>query len=88
MISENITVTNRLGIHARPAAMLAQTASRFMCDIKIAKDGVEVNAKSVMGVMMLAAPKGSVLKITTKGADETEAMEELKQLFARGFDED
>ena len=87
MISENITVTNRLGIHARPAAMLAQTASKFMCDVKISKEGVEVNAKSVMGVMMLAAPQGSVLKVTVKGADEAEAMEELKKLFARGFDE-
>lgn len=88
MIKKDITITNELGIHARPAGMIANTSSRFACDIKLVKDGMEVNAKSIMGIMTLAAGKGSVIEITARGKDEAEAAEAIADLFARKFDED
>jgi phosphocarrier protein HPr len=88
MIKRNITITNELGIHARPAGMVANTASRFASDIKLVKDGMEVNAKSIMGIMTLAAGKNSVIEVTAKGKDEAEAVAAIADLFARKFDED
>ena len=88
MIKREITIINELGIHARPAGMVANTASRFACDIKLVKDGMEVNAKSIMGIMTLAAGKGSVIEVTAKGKDEEEAVKAIEELFARKFDED
>lgn len=88
MIKQELKIINELGIHARPAGMLANTASRFSCDIKLLKDGMEVNAKSIMGVMTLAAGCGSIIEVTTKGKDEEEAMKAIEQLFAQKFDED
>ena len=68
--------------------MVANTASRFACDIKLVKDGMEVNAKSIMGIMTLAAGKGSIIEVTAKGKDEAEAVAAIVDLFARKFDED
>ncbi|MBI4386807.1 MAG: HPr family phosphocarrier protein [Elusimicrobia bacterium] len=82
-----LKVNNRLGLHARPAALFVQTASRFKCIVKVAKDDVEVNGKSMMGLMMLAAEQGSALTITLDGDDATEALREIEDVFARNFGE-
>ena len=74
MIRKKVKILNELGIHARPAGMLTRTASRFACDIKLIKDGLEVNAKSIMGVMTLAAACGTSLEIIAEGRDEAEAV--------------
>ncbi|MBQ8828755.1 MAG: HPr family phosphocarrier protein [Burkholderiaceae bacterium] len=88
MISVNVTVLNRLGLHARPAAKLTQKGNEFLCDIRIRKDEREVNGKSIMGVMLLAASKGTELTITADGTDEQDAIAQIKQLFDSGFGED
>lgn len=88
MITQEIKITNRLGLHARPAAMVAQTAANFDCDIKIAKGRVEINAKSIMGVMMLAAEYGSTLHLTFDGKDEKQAATAITQLFSNNFNEE
>lgn len=88
MITQDIKITNRLGLHARPAAMLAQTAGNFACEIKITKDQVEVNAKSIMGVMMLAAEYGSTLRLQFNGADEEAAAKTVTALFTNNFNEE
>lgn len=88
MIKREITIINELGIHARPAGMVANTASRFASDIKLVKDGMEVNAKSIMGIMTLAAGKGSIIEVTAKGKDEADAVAAIADLFARKFDEE
>ena len=81
------TICNKLGLHARAAAKLVQTASSFDCEIKLVKDDKEVNGKSIMGVMMLAANLGTEITITVKGADEEKAMEALVGLFESKFGE-
>jgi phosphocarrier protein len=88
MEKRELTIVNRLGLHARAAAQLVQTANRFRCDVTVAKDGEEVNAKSIMGILMLAAPKGAAVVLTADGEDETEALEALGQLINDGFGED
>jgi len=88
VIQQDLEIKNRLGLHARPAALIAQTAAGFNCDISLAKDGVSVNAKSIMGVMMLAAEFGSTLQITTNGNDEQHAFDAIKTLFENKFNED
>lgn len=88
MIKQDIKIINRLGIHARPAALIAQTAGDFACDIKIRKDGVEVNAKSIMGVMMLAAEYGSSIELELDGADEQQAAAAITALFENKFNEE
>ena len=88
MIEKTLTIKNRLGLHARPAALFAQTASRFQAAIKVCKDDLEVNGKSVMGLMMLAAEQGSKLRIQLDGSDEAQAMVGIEDLFNRKFDED
>lgn len=88
MIKQDVKITNRLGLHARPAAMVAQTAANFDCDIKIAKDRVEINAKSIMGVMMLAAEYGSTLRLLFDGSDEKEACAAITRLFTDKFNEE
>ena len=88
MITKEFKITNRLGLHARPAAQLVQTAGTFDCDVKIIKDGVEVDAKSIMGVMMLAAECGAVLQIQFDGADEEKAAAAVATLFENKFNED
>jgi phosphocarrier protein HPr len=87
MPTREFTVTNKLGIHARPAAQFVKTASNFSCDIQVEKDDEQADGKSIMGLMMLAAGHGSVLTITTHGDDEDIALEELGSLIARNFEE-
>jgi len=85
---KELTVENKLGIHARPAAMFVKTATRFSCEIMVEKDGETVNGKSIMGLMMLAAGPGSILTVTATGADAITAVEQLEDLLKRRFDED
>jgi phosphocarrier protein len=88
VIKEEITVINRLGIHARPAALIAQEAGKFKSEICLIKEGIEINAKSIMGVMMLAAEKGTKLTYTIIGPDEIEAHKALKKVFKTISQED
>lgn len=88
MLEKLLTIKNRLGLHARPAALFAQTASRYQSAVKVCKDDLEVNGKSVMGLMMLAAEQGSKLRIIVEGQDETLALDDIEKLFNRKFDED
>ncbi len=88
MTEKRVTIVNTLGIHARPATLVAQVAQRFQSDITIEKDGLEVNAKSVMGVMMLVAAKGSTITIRASGPDEVDAAEALVKLVEDGFGEE
>ena len=85
---KEITIVNRLGMHARPAAMFVRIASRFRCDIWVEKDGDEINGKSIMGLMMLAAGQGSKLRLRCEGADAEDALRELEQLVASRFNEE
>lgn len=87
MIEREITVTNKLGLHARASAKLVQTMAGFRSSAKLAAKGREVDAKSIMGVMMLAAGQGAVVLMRTEGEDEAAAMEAAVGLFARNFDE-
>ncbi len=87
MISRSFTIRNKLGLHARPSAQLTQTASRFQSEVFIAKEGRRVNAKSIMGVMMLAAGPGSVVTVDASGADEAQAMTAVGELIDSGFGE-
>ena len=87
-LRREITVVNKLGLHARPAAMLVQLTSRYKSDVTISKDDMTVNAKSIMGVMMLAAEQGSTLQLAGVGEDAAEALDALAELFARKFDEE
>jgi phosphocarrier protein len=82
------TILNRLGLHARPASMFVKVCNRHKCDIWIRKDEEEVNGKSIMGLMMLAAGQGSKLRITCTGHDAGKALDEIGELIARKFDED
>jgi len=81
-------IINKLGLHARASAKLTQTASAFPCDIWLERNGRRVNAKSIMGVMMLAAAKGATITIETSGDQADEAMTELQELIADRFGED
>ena len=87
MIKEEITIINKLGLHARASTKLTQTASQFASEIHIERNGRQVNAKSIMGVMMLAAAKGSVISLEASGADESEAIAALKYLINDYFGE-
>jgi phosphocarrier protein len=88
MIQQSVEIKNRLGLHARPAAQFVKTASKFKADVFIGRNEHEVNGKSIMGVMMLAAEKGSVLTLTVSGDDESAAMLALTELINRKFDEE
>ena len=88
MLIREFVIINKLGIHARPAALFVKTANRFECDIFVEKDGEKVNGKSIMGLMMLAAGPGSKLTIHAQGHDARAALEELEALIKRKFDED
>lgn len=88
MTEKKIQVINRLGLHARPAALLVQKASRFQSEIRLVKDEYELNAKSIMSVMMLAAEMGSFITIKAWGEDEVQAVEEIARLFEEKFGED
>src|SRR5215472_13956969 len=86
-VTKDLQVANKLGIHARPAAMFVKTANRFSCDIFVEKDGEKVNGKSIMGLMMLAAGPGSKLTVHAQGHDASQALAELETLFKQKFDE-
>jgi phosphocarrier protein len=87
-IEKEVTIVNRLGLHARPAAMFVRIASRHRAEIWVSKEGEEINGKSIMGLMMLAAGQGSKLRIRCDGPDADKAMEELEELIKAGFNED
>ena len=86
-ITRDLVVSNKLGIHARPAAMFVKIASKFESDVFVEKDGERVNGKSIMGLMMLAAGPGSKLKLIVSGADAQQAVAEIEALLKRKFDE-
>jgi phosphocarrier protein HPr len=86
--TRELTIINRLGLHARPSAMFVKTASRFRCEIWVEKDGERVNGKSIMGLMMLAAGQGSKLLVTCEGNDCEKALSEIEEIIRRKFDED
>ena len=87
MIKEKIEIINKLGLHARASTKLTKTASQFNSNIWIIRNGKRVDAKSIMGVMMLAASKGSIIELEAEGTDEVEAIDALKQLINNYFDE-
>lgn len=87
-ITKELIVVNKLGIHARPAALFVKTANRFDCEIFVEKDGEKVNGKSIMGLMMLAAGPGSRLIIQAEGHDAAKAVVEIELLIKRKFDEE
>ncbi len=87
MPERTITICNKLGLHARASAKLATEASRFESEIKLIKDGIEVNCKSIMGIMMLAACKGMTLKINAEGVDADAALEAIARLVENRFGE-
>ena len=83
-----VKIPNRLGLHARPAAQFVKLSSRFRSEVLVGRDDIEVNGKSIMGVMMLAAEQGATIVIRAVGEDADEAVRELASLVERGFDED
>ncbi len=88
MQQRDVEVVNKLGLHARPSARLTQLASSFKSQVFMSRNGRRVNAKSIMGVMMLAAAKGSTITLETDGEDEVEAINTLADLIASGFGEE
>ena len=87
-IEKELAIPNRLGLHARPAAMFVRIASRYRSEIWVSKEGEEVNGKSIMGLMMLAAGQGSKLHVRCEGPDADKAIEEIEALIKAGFNED
>lgn len=87
MIEREVTIKNRAGLHTRPAASLVKLAAKFKSDFFIDKDGFEINGKSIIGVMTLAADQGSKLTLRFFGDDETEAAKAIIELFEQGFGE-
>jgi phosphocarrier protein HPr len=86
-VVKELVVQNKLGIHARPAAMIVRITNKFKSEVFVEKDEEQVNGKSIMGLMMLAAGKGSKVKFLATGEDAQQMLGELEQLFARKFDE-
>ena len=87
VVERTVEIVNAAGMHARPAAQLVQLAGTFASDVRLEKDGLEVNGKSIMGVLMLAAERGSQLRIRAEGNDAEDAVAALSDLVGRGFDE-
>jgi len=87
MQEQQYEIVNNLGLHARAAALIVKMATNFCSDIRLCLDGIEVSGKSIMGVMMLAATKGSKIKLTVDGSDEAKAMQVIGELIADGFGE-
>jgi len=87
-ISRVFVIGNEYGIHARPAALLVKAAGKYDCDIFMEKDGNKVSCKSIMGLMTIEGFPGSIMKVTTSGADAQEAMDEIEELFNNKFGED
>ena len=88
MLKQEFMIKNRLGLHARAAAQLVQTANRFRADVMVEKEGLEVNGKSIMGILMLAAPQGSRISVAVAGEDAAAAMTAIGRLIDDGFGED
>ena len=88
MQQQEFLIINRLGLHARASALFVKTASQFEAEIKLAREDVEVNGKSIMGIMMLAAAKGTTVRLTVEGGDEDAAMAALGDLINNGFGEE
>jgi phosphocarrier protein HPr len=88
MVSKDVTIINKLGLHARPAAQLVKVASKFSSEISFRKGNLEVNGKSIMGVMMLAAAKGAKITVIVKGSDEKEALGAIVNVFEAKFGEE
>lgn len=88
MQQRDVEIVNKLGLHARPSAKLTQLASSFKSSVHMSRNGRRINAKSIMGVMMLAAAKGSTITLETDGADEVEAIDALAGLISSGFGEE
>jgi len=86
-LAKELVVQNKMGIHARPAAMVVRITNKYKADVFVEKDGEQVNGKSIMGLMMLAAGKGSRVKFMANGADAAQMLTDLEQLFARKFEE-
>jgi len=87
-MAREMVISNKLGVHARPAAMFVKVANRFESDIFVEKDGETINGKSIMGLMMLAAGPGSKLRVRAAGNDAAAALNEIEALLRRKFDED
>lgn len=87
MIQKEILIKNKLGLHARAAAKLVHTAARFSADVKVKKGNEEVDAKSILGILLLAAGNGTTITLTATGADENEAVQAIEQLIDAKFDE-
>ena len=87
LVEKSCTVQNKMGLHARPAALIVQTANKFRCEVILQKDGQEVNGKSIMGVLMLAAGKGSTIQVRTEGEEAKACADALSALFDKGFNE-
>ncbi len=88
MVEKEVRIVNKLGLHARPAAMLVQKASQFESEIRLKRENLEVNAKSIMGVMMLAAEMGSVIFVIADGPDEEKAARAIVQVIKSRFGEE
>ena len=88
MVERSVVIQNKYGLHARPAAKFVEVASRFASDVNIEKDGIEVNGKSIMGVLMLAAEKGAQLTLRTEGKDEAAMADALVELLMGKLDEE
>lgn len=86
-VEKSCLVRNKMGLHARPAALIVQTANRFPCAVTLSKDGQNVNAKSIMGVLMLAAARGSTVVVRAEGDDAAACADAIADLFAKGFNE-
>ncbi|HEX4386489.1 MAG TPA: HPr family phosphocarrier protein [Myxococcales bacterium] len=86
-IEKSCTVRNKMGLHARPAALIVQTANKFPCEVTLVKDGQNVNGKSIMGVLMLAAAKGTVILVRAEGDEAQACADAIGELFEKGFNE-
>ena len=88
MLTKDYLIVNKLGMHARASALFVKTASRFASEVKLAREGIEVNGKSIMGIMMLAASKGTTVSLTLEGVDEAEALQAIGEMITKGFGEE
>ncbi|HOP50292.1 MAG TPA: HPr family phosphocarrier protein [Ignavibacteriales bacterium] len=88
MIERKVRIINKAGLHTRPASMIVKIAAKYKSEFFINKDGMEINGKSIIGVMTLAAPQGAELELTFDGPDEEEMANEIVDFFNRGFDEE
>jgi len=87
VVAKELEIINRLGLHARAAAKLVHTSARFASNIKVKKGNEEVDGKSILGILLLAAGKGSVITVSADGKDEQEALDSIERLIANKFDE-